>query len=81
MGLENCSKVSKVKTQAGHDKRMCPKIVAAGTEPGANASDAVKERETICTSNIIFHYQEYFVYASLTLFAIFWSFGRDNDLL
>ena len=75
---DNCSKVSKVNTQAGHDKRMRPKIVATGTEPGANASDAVKERETICTLNIIFHYQEYFVifYLNAMLYLLYLqSFG------
>lgn len=47
---EHRSKLFKVKTrkcssclEVGHDKRTCPKIVGAGTEPGANASDTVKK--------------------------------------
>jgi len=44
------AKVSTVKTRKcssclklGHDRRTCPKLVASGTERGANESDAVRE--------------------------------------
>jgi len=45
----------------GTTKGCAQRLLLPAPNNGANASDAVKERETICTLNIIFHYREYFV--------------------
>jgi len=83
---ERQAKVSKVNTRkrssclkVGHDKRNCPKIDHAGSEPYANVNDAVGERESyLCTFNINFDYKRYFIIIFTWMLYFDYSY---NDLL